>query len=136
MAKPSAPKPMNLIRKTPRIHLLVFHDHYDRNWCQEILQTGLPIVLTPVNGKVPEYDRNQILLYLDPDYEQFHSRAGAVYQLLQQGYKRQIIFSCDKRWKQVYENGNPLVVPCGLHPLELARLIVEKTIQPHTRTQA
>lgn len=116
---------MNFIRKTPHINLLVFHDQYDRDWCNLMSQTGLPVVLSIVNGQPPVYDQHQILLYLDPAFEQYQQPDSSLARLLSQSHEHQFILTDDLRWKQVYPNGNPMVLPQKTHPLELVRLLVE-----------
>jgi hypothetical protein len=117
---------MNLFKKTARVNIISFKPEAEHYWFNQLKQAGVPVTLSHLNGHDPAFAANQIVLYLDPDFDEYQQRLESLHQSLTATRRQQFILSGDTRWKEIYPNGNPVVLPQQTHPLELARLLVEQ----------
>lgn len=117
---------MNLFRRTTRVNIISFSPEAEHRWFNELKLAGVPVTLSHLNGHDPSFAANHIVLYLEPDFDQYLPRLQQLQQNLTDTKRQQFILSNDPRWKEIYPNGNPVVLSHQTHPLELARLLVEQ----------
>ena len=96
---------------------------------QELLEAGIPAeAQTSFKSWESALQKQNCLVLLDPPFEEFSASSLA---MLKSGADRSVfIFTDDIRWKQHTSNRSVYFLPASIHPLELARLLVEKLNLP------
>jgi len=96
---------------------------------QELLKAGIPVgALSSFKSWDSALQKQNSLVLLDPPFEEF--TASSLSMLKAGGDRSIFIFTDDIRWKHHANNLSVYFLPASIHPLELARLLVEKLNLP------
>lgn len=122
-----------LFNNFTKVSILCFDQVTENYWYKELNEAGIPV-------SIPAYSRNKpvlsvknqdIFLLIQPDYDQYLTKGfDQLKHLLSNEAKHLFILSNDQRWKEIKPNNSCFYLPEHTHPLELARLLVEKLNLP------
>jgi hypothetical protein len=95
----------------------------------ELKFSGIPVqTVSPGRSWSTILQKSNHLILIDPPYEEFFTLADAICK--EQANRTIFIYTSDERWKQKSDSRSVFYLPSNTHPLELARLLVEKLNLP------
>jgi hypothetical protein len=95
----------------------------------ELRLAGIPLqAVSPGRSWTSVLQKSNSLVLIDPPYEEFSSQGDVRWKFSTD--RAIFIYTNDDRWKQKADGRSVFFLPTNTHPLELARLLVEKLNLP------
>jgi len=95
----------------------------------ELRLAGIPLqAVSPGRSWASVLQKSNSLVLIDPPYEDFLSQGDVRWKFSTD--RAIFIYTNDDRWKQKVDGRSVFYLPANTHPLELARLLVEKLNLP------
>jgi len=95
----------------------------------ELRLAGIPLqTVSPGRSWTSVLQKSNSLVLIDPPYEDFSSQGDVRWKFSKD--RAIFIYTKDERWKQKTDGRSVFFLPTNTHPLELARLLVEKLNLP------
>jgi hypothetical protein len=122
---------MPFLRTNSKVSILCFNETAEKYWFSELKEAGVPVNPVKIFKPTVNYLSEQVLLLIQPDFDKLQSPSFEhVNQMLKSKDNILFIVSDDERWKAAIAGKNSFLLPKHTHPLELARLMVEKLNLP------
>ena len=113
------------LKSTLRLQVLSCHQSTGAAFLKELRTVGIPFAVCKTEkGLLQTMRKDMPLLLLEPTYGEPYTKDFA--QMLKEKEEPVFILSSDIRWKEFNTKLNCQYLPANTHPLELARLLVEK----------
>jgi hypothetical protein len=112
-----------------KVLLVSQNEELKLQFLNELYSAGIPIESTsPSRSWNAVVQKSNNLILLNPPYEELVTTSTS--KLNQHAERYMFIISDDERWKQHADSRTVFFLPLNTHPLELARLLVEKLNLP------
>ena len=117
------------LKTTLRLQVLSYHQHTGAAFLEELHTVGIPFTICKTEkGLLQTMKKDMPLLLLEPAYGEPYTKDFA--QMMKEKEEPVFILSSDIQWKEFNAEANCQYLPAYTHPLELARLLVEKLNLP------
>ncbi len=118
---------MKWFKTIRRVRIVATNESSEQDFIRELKDTGISLLVSTSQESVPSFlQEDQPVILLFPDYEAFASKATRFFSILEERDAPVFICSGDERWKQHLPDQSGFYLSANTHPLELARLLVEK----------
>jgi hypothetical protein len=112
-----------------RLQVLSYRQSIGDAFVEEMRAVGIPFsICKSEKGLMNQMQKDMPLLLLEPAYGEPYTKEFA--QMINKLDEAVFILSSDLRWKELSKKQNCYYLPADTHPLELARLLVEKLNLP------
>ncbi len=115
-------------QKSIQIPVLCHDPNLATEWCSLLKDAGLPVVQAAKSMSEDQWNRGSAVLLLHPDFDVMAQDS----RLVRSSLKQVFILTGDQRWNELKKYPQIHFLPEHTHPLELARLMVEKLNLPVT----
>ena len=114
------------IQKPLKIPVVCANRQLADQWCTELKSVGIPVVAGSESVLTKTFSNEPAFLLIRPDFDQVHRYK----KFLDHPDKQIFLVTDDQRWNSITVKASFYFIPESTHPLELARLLVEKLNLP------